>query len=571
MMMNYLPKKLNKLRKHYNYSQQYVADKLGIEVIEYMGFENGKAVVNYSQMKKLCNIYHVSMNEMFINSENVELYKTDSDTDEINAKYFMPDNNIKNNIKGFVINHKIITIIIVVLIIAIVVLSIILNNITKPYSINRENINRLSVSDTTVIYIEDSGTVAFSGSNSNGQLNGLVAKDAIKVCEGESFSVVLNKDGNVSSAGLVSKYEKEINSWKNIIDIAAGNDFVLGLDANNKVYCVGENKACEIRGTRDIVKVFANNDSAVCLTTVGTVVYSGNLFGHSYIENKLNIKDIDCSDNITVVLNNDNTVSEYSKEGNYIKAETWTDIVDVTCGKDFIAGLDSIGKVHIIINDNDEIERKVNEWSNIIAIDAGKDYLIAFDGKSIYGVGVNSYNQFIKEDKEKITLEKVKNIDYSLDQNNIYISFDGVNNADNYLIELNVGTGLSKYTDSLETISFLSENMIEGKTYTISITSIGSGDYRDSDVASLDFVYNKPVETIDINISNYKGQNKADLEEYLKNLDITFIGKVDNSVECVENKECVVDINGIEDRKYSKDELSTLLVKYTYCMVNNYD
>ena len=141
--MNYLPIKLNKLRKHYNYSQLEVANKLGVDVSIYMAYENGSDIINYSQIRKLASLYHVSVGDIFRNDDNIELPELKEDTNEINARYFNTQNNIKNRIKGFVINHKIVTSIIGVLLVAIVVLSIILNNAYKPYVIKKENINRL--------------------------------------------------------------------------------------------------------------------------------------------------------------------------------------------------------------------------------------------------------------------------------------------------------------------------------------------------------------------------------------------------------------------------------------------
>ena len=563
--MNYLPIKLNKLRKHYNYSQQYIADRLGVDVIEYMNYENGNSMINYSQMKKLATLYHISVNEIFLNDDKVTLHEIDSNTDEINAKYFMPENNLRNKIKGFVINHKIATIIIGVLLLAIIVLSIILGNMAKPYTIKRENINRLSVSETTVIYIEDAGAIGFTGSNSNGQMNGLTVTNAIKVCEGEGFSIVLNEDGTVISSGLISKYEKEVSDWRNIIDVAAGSNHVVALDSNGRVYCAGESEACDIEGTRDIAKVFATANASIALNEVGTLTYTGSLIGSSYLKDCMNIKDIASSDNILVILNSDGTLNVRSKSGSYLKPETWTDIVDVACGDDFVAALDSYGKVFIEI-DNDEISEKVSEWSNIIAIDAGRDYLIGFDGKNINGVGKNNYNQFVQEEKQKITLEQVKNIEYTLTEEIINIQFDSVNNASGYLVEMNVGTGLSKHLDVCQPVEFITENMIEGKTYTISITSLGSGDYKDSDIAQLSFVYNKPVKKTDVNISEYYGKSIAELEAYLEELGVSFAGEVDESTPC-EIEEVVTEINGLEDGQYTKNELSTKLVRYKYCKV----
>ena len=85
--MNYLPSKLSKLRKHYNYSQSYLADVLKVDVITYMGYENGREMINYNQCKKLSSLYHISVYDMFLNSDEVELYDVyKANTDEINIE-----------------------------------------------------------------------------------------------------------------------------------------------------------------------------------------------------------------------------------------------------------------------------------------------------------------------------------------------------------------------------------------------------------------------------------------------------------------------------------------------------
>ena len=564
--MNYLPSKLNKLRKHYNYSQQYVADKLGIDVVEYMGYENGNDMLNYGHMKKLANLYHISINDIFKNSDDIELPEIKEDTNEINAKYFMPEKNIKNKVKGFIINHKVATIIIGILLLAIIVLSVNLSYVYKPYTIYRENINRLSVSETTVIYIQDSGAIGFSGSNTNGQLDNLAVTSAIKVCEGDGFSAVLNEDGSVVTSGMISKNAKEVESWRNIIDIAAGNNHLAGLDSNGRVYCVGDSEACDIAGTRGVTKIFATDNATIALNEIGTLSYSGSLIGSSYLGDFLNIKDIASSENILAILNSEDTLNVYSKSGSYLKSETWTELVDVACGNDFVAALDKYGKVYIEI-DNDEISEQVSEWSNIIAIAAGKDYLIGFDGKNIMGVGNNSYNQFVKEEKQKSTLEKCSGIEYMLDQENIYIQFEGVNNSSGYLVSLNVGTGLSKRVDNAETVEFSTENMIEGKTYTISIISIGTGDYKDSDPSELSFIYNKPEEVVNVEIEEYVGKSVEELQEYLEKIDVTYKGDVDEEAICDGNNEVIVKIDGLKDGPYEESDLITKLVRFTYCKV----
>lgn len=486
--MNYLPQKLTKLRKHYNYSQSYIAEYLGVDVVEYMGYENGSAIINYEQAKRLANLYSITMMDMFKNSDDVPLYDVKGNTDEMNIEYFMPNRNIFVRMKNFILDHTIVSLIIVVLFVAIIVLSSILRNTKKDYTIDLKDINRLSVSETTVIYIDDSGAVGFSGSNTNGQLNDLATSNAVKVCEGDGFSVILNSDGSIVSSGLTSELKDEISKWINIVDIACGYNHVLGIDTSGRVSCVGESKACEIDGTKNGVKIFATKEGSIVLLDNDVFVSSGSFIGSSSLRNHNNVIDISSSDNILAILNGDKTINVYSKTGSYLKAERWTNIIDVACGNDFVAGLDEYGKVHIEI-ENDEIEEQVNNWTNIIAIDSGSDYLIAFDGKNIHGVGNNSYNQFVKEKKEKINLEKVSDIYYTINSNSIAIDFNGVRNASGYTISINVGTGLSKHIDNEQTVEFTSENMIEGKTYIISIVSLGNDNYADSETATLSFVY----------------------------------------------------------------------------------
>lgn len=565
--MNYLPSKLNKLRKHYNYSQQYVADFLDIDVVQYMKYENGNDMIDYFQMKKLSYLYNVPLKTIFENTDKLDLPDIKLDTNEINVKYFTQKNGVRNKIKGFIINHKIVSAIILVLLLAIVVLSIILKNVVRPYSIEMENINRLSASETTVIYIEDSGGIGFSGSNANGQLNDLVVSEAIKVCEGGNFSVVLSKDGKVASSGLISKYSQTIEKWENIVDIAVGENHVVAVDSNGRVYCAGDGEACDIEGTRNVKKVFASSNASIVMNENGTLSYSGTVIGSSYLKDFVNVKDIASSDNILAILNNDNTLNVYSKSGSFLRSETWKDIVDVACGDDFVAGLNSYGKVYIEI-DNDKYTNEVNEWSNIIAIASGKDYLVGFDGKRIYGIGVNNHNQFVTEEKKKTTLETVNNIEYTISQDEICIQFEGEKNADGYRVAINVGTGLEKYVDTPQIVSFTTENMIEGKTYTITITSVGSGDYKDSDEAKCMFTYNKPEKVVKINVSGFIGKDKKLLEEYLEKNDITFKATVDSNIPCKLYEETVESIDGIEDGEYNESEVVTKIVEYTYCKVN---
>lgn len=499
--MNYLPSKLVKLRKHYNYSQSYVADFLNIDTLEYMAYENGSKMINYSQAKRLASLYHISVYEMFTNSEEVSLHEVTTSTDEINLQFFEKELTTKDKIISFSKEHKLVVGIIATLVITIVVLLFFLLNMSKGYTPVKDSGNRLSCSDTTVIYIDDNGKVLGSGSNTNSELSNLSYTNAIKVQEGDGFTIILNEDGTINYSGSNDQISNDVTSWKNIIDIAAGENHVIAADTNGKVYCSGDNKACELTGKNNAKRVFATAHGSIIEDGNGVLSSCGNFVGSSKIGLYTNIVTLDSSSTVLAIVNKNNTINVYSSTAdNYFIAESWKDIVDVACGQDFVAGLDCYGKVHIEIT-NEEIELEVSNWSNIIAIAAGKDYLIGFDGTKIYGVGKNTYNQFAKEVITKQTLEKVSNVSYKINEETIDIAFDGVKNASAYKVGINVLTGLSKRVDSEQTVTFETLNMTEGKTYVISIVSIGSGDYKDSDEYTLSFVYEKPIQEIEIDDS----------------------------------------------------------------------
>ena len=573
--MNYLPNKLMKLRKHYNYSQQYLSEVLGVDVLEYMNYENGSKMINYVQMKKLSSLYHIDLVEMFVNSDEVTLYDVNkANTDEINIEYFTSEKTLLDKIKDFYLTNRITSTIIGVLLLTIIVLFVILKNTAKPYTLVRDNINRLSVSETTVIYIDDYSGVNGSGSNTNGELSNLISSGAIKVCEGEGFSIILDENGTVSSAGLISKYSKELSDWQNIVDIAAGRAHVLGVDSNGRVYCVGDNStgACDVSGQRNIVKVFATADGSIFLDSVGMVSYTGNFIGSGSIKNYYNIKDVASSDNILAILNENNKIDVYTKSSdNYLVAESWNDIVDVACGDSFVAGLDKYGKVHIEI-DNDEISKEIEKWSNIIAIDGASDYLIGFDGKNVFGVGNNKYGQFVKEELVKQKLEMVSNVEYSIDDNYLSVQFDGVSNASGYIVAIDVGIGLSRRIDTAQVVKFETENMTDGKNYTISITSIGEGDYTDSDVYKQNFTYSKPEETY-----TFDEANNISETEFVENL-LTIGVKRENiiGIEGAEDDICggdeiTVSSSNIYGKTYSRSELLNMQIEYTYCRIEKND
>ena len=569
--MNKLPEKLTKLRKHYNYSQSYLAEVLGVDTLEYMNYENGSGMINYEQMKKLASLYHIDLVDVFRNSADVQLYEVNkANTDEINIEYFTAKETLPDKIFNFYQHNKVASTIIAILLVTILIMSIVLKNTVRPFTLTIENINRLSVSETTVVYIDDYSGVNGSGSNANGELSNLTSSAAVKVCEGEGFTIILNEDGTLSNAGLISRYANQVSDWKNIVDIAVGDKHILGVDSNGRVHCAGDDSsgACDLPDPRNIRKVFATANGSIAMDADGVITSAGTFIGSGSLKNYFNIRDVASSENILAILCEDHSIDVYTKNSmNYLEAESWNDIVDVACGDSFVAGLDRYGKVHIEI-DNDEIKEQIEKWSNIIAIDGASDYLIGFDGVRVYGVGNNAYHQFVKEELIKQRLDMVSNVEYNIDDKYVSVQFDGVPNASGYIVSLDVGIGISRRVTSPEVVRFETENMTDGKNYTLTIVSIGEGDYIDSDAYKLNFTYLKPVETYTfLHTGNMK---EEDYIAYLISLGIpedhiTGIPGADDDI-CA-GEDVTVSSSNLDGQTLTKSELLNMQIEYTYCKV----
>ena len=573
--MNYLPLKLEKLRKHYNYSQAYLADVLDIDVVEYMGIENGRSMLNYAQMKKLASLYHINVIEIFKNDDEVTLYDVaNANTDQVNIEYFLPKKTLLTRLKekpllaGGLIG---------LLVAGIIITTIGVANNNRPYVSYADDTDRLSVSESSVLYIDNLGAVKGSGDNSNGQISNLPSEHAAKVAEGLNFTVILLDDGTVTSTGLIENYQKEINKWKNITDISAGENHVVGVDHNGKVHAVGDNSKGQVNldGFTNIKSIYCLKEATIGVDEDGEIHYTGNFVGTKTLKKYTNILDVDGSEDNLIVLKSDGTCDYTASYDNsiYNKVSTWRNIIDVTCGKDFFAGLTSEGRVEIAsLSLNEDI---ISTWNKVLAIDSGDDYLIAFDGNTIKGVGKNNYHQFESKETNLQTLPKVKNIIVDPDNDEVRVKFDEVTNAKEYEVTLIVDeqTKIKKTVKYAETVTFDTNILTDNNLYEISIIAIGDNQVYGNSLESIqEFIYLKEVEEISeekVKIrTNLAGAYRYDFEDYLKGLGVSneIIAEVDEDHPCDGSIETVVDIMGITPgATYTKTELNARNITYTYC------
>ena len=154
---------------------------------------------------------------------------------------------------------------------------------------NWSNIASVSARASRTIGLKSDGTVVAAGSNCD--VSGWTDIAALEM--GQGCTIGLKKDGTVVaiweeshrldgtaviSANDIKNYLHEVNSWSNIIAIAAGDGFVIGVKRDGTVVAAGSNTdgQCNVNSWTDIVAVAAGGKYTVGLKADGTVAAVGN-------------------------------------------------------------------------------------------------------------------------------------------------------------------------------------------------------------------------------------------------------------------------------------------------------
>lgn len=188
----------------------------------------------------------------------------------------------------------------------------------------------IAAGENYVVALKINGNVVAEGHNGNGQCNVKDWKDIIDIDCAWGFTVGLDKQGNLHFAGNYNKKEKnhspKKDEWEDVIKISAsggdplkhrGGGHVVGLKANGRVIAIGDNDfgQCDVGDWENIVAIAAGDWYTVGLTNKGKIKITGennpNGIEHTVYKNneimnewkKMNIKDIAAGYGITLVLN----------------------------------------------------------------------------------------------------------------------------------------------------------------------------------------------------------------------------------------------------------------------------
>lgn len=84
--MQTIPKKIKNIRELRNFTQEYMAQQLGMTQAGYSRIESGKTDVSLSQLNKIAEVLEVSLEDLLTFD---------------NQKFFNSFNNVKDSINGF--------------------------------------------------------------------------------------------------------------------------------------------------------------------------------------------------------------------------------------------------------------------------------------------------------------------------------------------------------------------------------------------------------------------------------------------------------------------------------------
>ena len=87
VMTNRLPEKLTALRKHFGYSQGDMAEKLGVQVSEYMNWENGNTICGIAHLRQMAKMYRVPIEDLADNTRTVTLPRLDEEEDSFEISF----------------------------------------------------------------------------------------------------------------------------------------------------------------------------------------------------------------------------------------------------------------------------------------------------------------------------------------------------------------------------------------------------------------------------------------------------------------------------------------------------
>ena len=550
--MNKLPEKLNLLRKSSGISQAEMARKLLVPVAEYMNWENGNSIPDIEQLKTIAELFHVDLSALLDNnmtfvapavntnaksaeipfmneeatqdiSDDLEATRIASGTYSNTAKKestgqtkqlntmdledITEDNDLgedarvsrkqntskKKKQPAKKKKKKSSLILILCAAAALAVLGLILifhGGFGSSNEVKTDDSSRLVLTDRYSLYVNDSGSLEAKGE----------AGDAVDTLTGSvqisgrnADNVIgLKKNGRV----VTTNSSLDTSDWKDIVQVAAGENHAVGLKSDGTVVCVGSDSACDVSDWTNIAEVYAGDEVTVGLTEDGSFVSSGGVG----IPSVTGVKTAALSNEALYYEQSNGKVSSVALSGGTALSTTrLTGVKQIAAGDDILAGLKSDGTV-VVATDDEDIENTVSSWQDVECIAANGSTLIAMTNEgTMYGVGPNTYGQYentaegaeatATAESDEDRLDSVENISFNITTETLQISWDKVTHADYYVVEISPDIGtLAKSTGTSASVP--DSELEDGTTYQVTITAYSNKKkYKESVASTVNYTY----------------------------------------------------------------------------------
>ncbi len=549
--MNKLPEKLSLLRKNCGLPQNEIAQRLMVPVSEYMNWENGNSIPDIDKLQKIAELYHIDLVALIDNTmtfvappmpsieksatipfqygsnslvetqqltsvsalstgdtkeadfgktkvmdttsiqKNSKEEEDDDDYEEEPIRRKKPSKPVKKKNTILLLTGSIATVIVLALIL------IFINRSTTHTNLTMNNTNRLALTPTYSMYLQNDGTLKTRGAN---YPTDSAFKDFVQIAARDSVAIGLKKDGTVH----VANSSLDTADWINVKEIAAGNHHAAALLSDGSVKCVGSENACNVSDWENVSHIYAGNDVTIALTESGTFLSSGGVS----IPSVTGAKDVTVSNTAMYYINANNGVSGVGLNGASILSTTsLTNVTALAAGDNFLAALLKDGTVKLVSDNQDDV-KQVEQWKKVKYIAANGNTLIAItDSQQMYGIGDNTYNQYENTVAAAPTptptataepqLSPVTNVTFTETTEDVQISWDTVTNADFY--EVTIGSINYAVNSMSASASIPASSLNSGSTYTVTITakSNDADKYPDSKPTTINYTYSQKTTQLD--------------------------------------------------------------------------
>jgi len=206
------------------------------------------------------------------------------------------------------------------------------------------------------------------------------SKKVMKLISAQQFACAVMQDGTVVSSIPNYIYQSGKKSyvtdeWSDVVEVAVGDEYVVGLMMNGRVIATGENDMgqCDLSSWEHIVSIACGRNHTVGICSNGMVLAAGmNSDGQCEVDGLERVVQVAASQWNTIALLDDGTVRVCGKQ--FTDVFQWKDIVSISCGLNHIVGLKRDGSVIISAGDNNyiakQMQQKVKQWNGIVAIAA---------------------------------------------------------------------------------------------------------------------------------------------------------------------------------------------------------